>query len=59
MSPADVPVAFPVLAACCLAKPPSLKERVFKGVSQQQPLGGLILQHAFNEVKQLVVLLRL
>lgn len=58
-SPADVPVALPVLAACCLAKPPVLKERVFQGVSQHQPLGGFVLQHAFNEVKQLVVLLRL
>lgn len=56
-SPADVPVALPVLAAGCFADAPVLEERVFEGVSQGQPLGGLILQHAFNEVKQLVVLL--
>lgn len=55
-SPADVPVALPALAACCLTAP-ILEERVFEGIRQHQPLGGLILQHAFNEVKQLVVLL--
>ena len=58
-SPADVPVAFPVLAARRFASPPVLEERVFERVSQSEPLGGLVLQHAFNEVKQLVVLLRL
>lgn len=55
-SPADVPVALPGLAACCLTAP-VLEERVFEGIGQHQPLGRLILQHAFNEVKQLVVLL--
>lgn len=50
-SPADIPVALPVLAARCLVNAHILKERVFEGVGQHQPLGGLVLQHAFNEVK--------
>lgn len=56
-SPADVSIAFPVLATRGLAHTSVLKERMFEGVGQQEPFRRLILQHAFNEVKQLVVLL--
>lgn len=58
-SPADVSVALPVLTARGLADAAVLKERVLEGVGQHQPLGGFILQHALDEVEQLVVLLRL
>lgn len=37
-SPADVPIALPALAACCLTKSPTLKERVLEGVGKYQPL---------------------
>lgn len=59
MSPADVSVTLPALAAGCFAKSHVFKKRVFEGVGQGQPLGRLVLQHALDEVEQLVVLLRL
>lgn len=51
MSPADVSISLPGLAAGCLAKSHAFKKRVFQGISQQQPLGRLVVQHAFDEVK--------
>lgn len=58
-SPADVAIALPALPphriACC----PRFEERVPEGVGQNQALSGLVLQHALNQVKQLMVLLSL
>lgn len=58
-SPADVAVALPALAASCLAVAAILEERVLERVGQVQPLGWFVLQHALDEVEELVVLLAL
>lgn len=51
VSPADVAIALPGLAAGRLAESHVFEERVLQGVGQRQPLGRLVLQHAFDEVE--------